>query len=261
MGTWQGANKLAAPIRATESDGSVQRYETSGFVTELAGASNSEKVKDALDSCPATLGDVPAIDDNLRLVERKAEVLQSDNTVAQVTLVYRSIAEAKIAFVFEFEAAVSSMQTPFTVLGQQITVQHTYPQTDQDFGGQTIVQGGTVDVLRPEAIARASGLLDVDQPDAVVTRWIGKINSDSWFGFGYGRWLCASVNYDPIDFRSSPKRYRFNFEFQLGYDNWNDIVRFTDPRSGEPPPGLVAGVGYKRPVTYLAMDFNDLFAV
>jgi len=55
------------------------------------------------------------------------------------------------------------------------------------------------------------------------------------------------------------KQWAFTFEFQHKVDGWDEVIWYTDPRTGEPAPDLVEGTGIKTFDWYGTSDFNILF--
>jgi hypothetical protein len=105
--------------------------------------------------------------------------------------------------------------------------------------------------------AKLSRFLQCD-PDEIRRKYLGLVNEKPWFDEGAEKWLCTLVAAN-TDIPSSPTKWQVNFAFQRNPDGWNREIVFVDPRTGQPPPDLVDGVGRKKLIMYRRADFNELF--
>lgn len=147
-------------------------------------------------------------------------------------------------------AALEEIETQLDRDGNQVTVEH-----------QGVVQGVRIRPLMPREELNAEWTGQSTTPGQVVRAYVGKTNELTWQGWLPGSGLCMSITFDPIDVTQSPPLYRFNASFRQKDDDGSGHdpqVVFIDPESGEPPPGLVAGVGYKTVPWYIRADFNAL---
>lgn len=138
---------------------------------------------------------------------------------------------------------------------EQITVEHTFPNDDPDFPGQTITQGGEVSVYVPEANFAFEAFINVSNPWGTVAAVLGKINNGLFLSQPAYTWMCTEVMFNIV----KPGRYKFKFEFQLNLDTWDPEAIFIDQRTGRPPPGLVPGVGYKQLPYNARANFPAMF--
>ena len=87
------------------------------------------------------------------------------------------------------------------------------------------------------------------------------MNSEPWAGGGVFTWIVTAVNYIPWDLSASPIEWLFNFEFQNDVAGWRPEIIYTDSRTGNPPDGIVAGVGRKFVVWFPSRDYRTLVPV
>ena len=100
------------------------------------------------------------------------------------------------------------------------------------------------------------GTLQMDYPHEFIQQYLGYKNSATWRGNGPEKWLCTNAEAVLHDDTTSPKTYKFMFEFTHNGQKWEDWVWFIDENTGKRPPGLIAGVGYKEVVWLPRTDFN-----
>ena len=137
---------------------------------------------------------------------------------------------------------------------------------DRD-GNQIIVshlgkdQGGVIRVLMPRRELHAEWKGQSMFPGDLVDAYVGKVNLSTWQAGLAGTWLCTELTFDPADINQTPVLYRYNASFRQKDDDGagqQPQVVFVDPETGQPPPGLVSGVGYKTIPWYLGAEFNAL---
>lgn len=134
--------------------------------------------------------------------------------------------------------------------GNQITVAH-----------NGVVQGGVIRVLMPRRELHPEWTGQSLFPGDLVDAYVGKVNLSTWQAGLPGTWLCTELTFDPADPSQTPVLYRYNASFRQKDDDGSGQqpqVVFIDPETGQPPPGLVAGVGYKTIAWYLGAEFNAL---
>jgi hypothetical protein len=144
--------------------------------------------------------------------------------------------------------ALRQLSTQLDIGGAQITVTH-----------NGVTQGGTVDALGPHSTLRASIIEATNSPGVTTLLWAGFVNQALWNGGPPGTWLCTSVTFEPADTTTTPKRWRMNYEFEFQREGWDPDIIFTDPETGEPPPDLVLGEGYKTVTVYPTKSFSSKF--
>lgn len=203
----------------------------------------------------------PIGNSNLIVVERTAEVLESAPDITVVTLIYRPIGfsgsgNGYTQFKVRGKANLSQIQTQFDRLGNQATVSHTFPSTDPDYGGLgQITQGVNLTVDEPQMVISLEGALFTAWPEQIAASWINHINADTWLGALPGYWLCTDVDFELRNIEGFASNvfvplWDFRFDFQLAARPWQPLGVFVDPRTGQPPAGLVPDVGVKQFETY-----------
>lgn len=252
-------------VTTQESYGVITGLKARYLVVGASGASLSAKIADALaaSGIPA-FGDIPAAFTNLILVNRSVSLVDHQQTKFYVDCEYLAAGDAESGFIFRGSTSLSQVERDKDIGGVPITVSHTFStdpavEPDPQYQGKTLVQGGTVSVLRPQMELTATGILSRDFPQNEMAAWEGYTNSEPWANGPAGFWLCSSVNFKVLDVSTSPQKCLFEFTFQGRGDGWNPWVTFKDPRTGDVPYGLVDGVGRKHPAEYPARDYNTLF--
>jgi len=222
-----------------------------------------------------TMGDGTTKDKNLVLTERQISLV--DNTTVDVKLTYehalndgQSLEETAFygAIVGTVSTTIQEIETNIDGDGKPITVSHQWPTTDVDFGGppqQTHVQGGTFKFFQAQRTLSFTGLRTTAYPDMMALKMVGALNNKPWYGEVARMWMCTKVEYTPFDIASGlavgAGRYKMMFEFQHNPDTWDTTVYFEDARTGKPPTGLVAEMGYKKISKHKEVDFEDLMGV
>ena len=220
----------------------------------------------------------------LRLCDRSAALVDEDSGTVDVTLEYRHVLDgcqefaANTVVYGRVHASLSQGPTNFYVdwtnpenpILVQITVSHTFPKitipllggfgslllpADPDYAGQTLTQGGEVQVMMPQKTFVVEGMMFTRFPWVVEQGLIDCLNDDVWFGGNARTWLCTDVQYEAI----LSNRYKFRIEWQYNEDTWDPDVVFIDKRTGQPPPNLIKGIGYKSVPWNLGVDFMDVF--
>lgn len=206
---------------------------------------------------------------NLRCVKRTPKVMREDPKKVEIALEYVRVQNdfwSVNPFEFRVTGGTSLQQTEteFDASGAQITVSHTFPADDDDWPNETRTQGGIASVLSPRTTYRFEGVIETAYPDIVSRIWTGALNLTPWANSLAGTWLCTDVQFELLTVMGSVStlgllpRYRFTFEFLFKADGHQPAVRFNDPRDNQPPPNLVAGVGYGTINWHPYLDFNQL---
>jgi hypothetical protein len=211
---------------------------------------------------------------NLYLAERNATVVDIDKV--DVRLVYEvkwgsegwTLNTVGAVNTGEVRANIQQISTNRDKDGNEVTVQHTFSSDDPDAGdyaGQTITQSGEFTVYTPQRTLQIRGLIANDEPWTIANAIVGYVNSTP-FGSGgssTGRdWLCTAATWKAYNIKSSGESgsdtYMFTFEFQHNPDGWDPSVVFINPKTGKPPVGLVANVGYKQIQWHPSCDFEEV---
>ncbi len=199
---------------------------------------------------------------NLICTGRKVTMLPDSPTTAMVTCSYIPVAQSQATFIFSGGTNLTQTTTQNDILGNQISVSHTFPvdDEDEDYAGKTKVSGANVSVLIPATTLTATGQLFVDYPDAISRYYVGSMNATYWAGTEPGYWMCTGCNFEGLAVGiGQPHLWRFTFIFEHSYVGWPLQTWYVDPRTGDPPADLVPGVGVKDVFWYGEVDFNYLF--
>lgn len=138
---------------------------------------------------------------------------------------------------------------------QLITLEHTYPADDEDFGGLTVEQSGTIDVQVPQRTFTIEGIKEVSAPWQMAERLIAAINKGVWLGQPKWTWMCTEVSW----LYRTYANYYMTFTFQHNEDTWNPTAVFIDDRTKRPPKDLIEDVGYKQIRYFREVEFvNEL---
>ena len=93
--------------------------------------------------------------------------------------------------------------------------------------------------------------------------YANKVNSESFLGISPGFWFCPGVSWESEDLTEDEiPTWRVSFQFRLRDGDitpWDPRVVYIDPETGQPPTGLVDGIGFKIVPWYLSIDFNNIF--
>lgn len=250
-----------------------------------------DEVKTELDNQGYENGAVLAGHNNLILRGRRVRINPRGNhTHADVTLIYKHFSSGgqnlltpTLGVIYP-QTTGTLQQRPtqvypqdYTTVGQRgkpITVKHTFPDgtnshqdedgvtlaADRDFAGQTIEQGGQVNVFTPQETTTFRGLYPTSAPAYIRRQMRRTVNRYTWNGRPSGTWLCTKADYEYRDIEASPPIVEFVFEFQENPEGWDPDVIYVDQRTGKPPPGLVEGVGFKTLEVYQRRDFAHFLA-
>lgn len=155
---------------------------------------------------------------------------------------------------------------PWTLSGGA-SLEEIESQLDRN-GNQIVVthngrpQGGVIRPLMPRRVLHARWTGQSMFPGDLVDAYAGKTNLSDWQGGLPGTWLCLDIDFDPVDVRADPVLYEYNASFRHkddgGGEGHDPQIVFIDPETGQPPPGLVAGEGFKTIPWYLRAEFNAL---
>ena len=256
---------LVQELEAQEERGAIVSLKRR-YLVEGLSESDPQILTSALGAggVPAA-GSSPTGFDNLVLVRRVPRLVPNNKTKVWVDCEYLTLPEAKTGFVPEGGVSILQIETGKDNRGRDITVTHTYPSDDPDYGddsaygGAAITQGGTVQVLTSRPMMRFVGLRQEDEPWRLAQNWVTRLNLKTGYGALPLFWMCSGVQWSLVDSSTDPWTYEFTFEFAFNNQGWTPEVFFVDPRTGRPPENLVSGVGKKDVQWYLWRDFNELF--
>ena len=145
-------------------------------------------------------------------------------------------------------------------------------QTDKDINNQPIVllhkgkpYPGELQKFVPEgtfSIHRIQPALAYGGIDPVLVQAIysGAVNATPFLGHGARRVMCESVSYDNDGFGNVAWNMVYEFRIKDADTVWDPEVVAIDPETGQPFPDLIPGEGRKIPMSYRAMNLNDLLA-
>lgn len=223
---------------------------------------------DAIGSALTASG-VPVYDDQLaesryaNIAVRRRVVRFVDNGTFDVDVFYEKY-ENRLdslqldTILVEFSGAVQQVTSNLDRDDQIQEVSHTWPADDPDasYASQTLTQGGEFTFLQAQKTVRVRGRKQASRIWLLVNGMVGKINSVAFVGGAVDTWLCTRVDARPADVSGTPI-YDFEAEFQYNPDGWQPQIIYRDPRTGAPPPDLVANTGYKTVNKYEEADFES----
>lgn len=206
---------------------------------------------------------------NLVLSKVTPKILDVDATVCDVELEYVPVSSAAYYPVFQGSSSLKQVTTEKDYLGEQILVEHTFPDDDVDFGLNTtfnpsdttpkpVLQGGEVSILIPAAEQELTIMISTNTPMNYCLAYLGRINGFSWGGSAPYQWICSDASYTIHNLASSPVTWKFSFKFQYDPLGWPKNAIFVDPRTGKPPQDLVPGEGIVEVNCYEVADFNTI---
>lgn len=254
-------------LEAEEKDGVVTRVVRRARVTGLTSTDYLVLMSALTDAGLPVYNDPLPGAANLVLRSRTPKIVDGDTGTVDVDLVYempRGTGQSFSAPHFglllgEVQSTVNQVKSNTDSGGRTITVEHTYPDEDPDFPGETKVQGGEIEFFQPQSRLILKGVIATTNPWLVERYIVGKINDAAWAGRGSEEWMCTGCTWRLLD--STVNRYEFSFEFQHNPDTWNPVVVFTDERTGKPPPDLIEGEGIKRITKHEAVNFDSVLGV
>jgi len=156
----------------------------------------------------------------------------------------------------EVGTTLSQLTVYNDVYGNDISVSHTFPDTDPDWPSEIKVQGASVSMLVPES-SITYNQTEYSSPGAKSMYYVGRMNNGFWQSGEPKTWLCTSIIGRSDD---GDITFRVTYTFQYREDTWDGHVVYIDPRTGRPPANLVNGVGKKRVVVSGTANFNNAFS-
>ena len=232
-------------------------------VTGLTGNANTRAYAAIISPGIPVIGTPHPAVSSMRVARVEAKPITSDTPNSMmVTVQYEQLQpdqqppnEAQLPQV-QVGSSVENTVTQKDVTGAQITVSHTYNETDENGDGvtRTETQGGEVEYQVPSTsvtFSRREG-----QSPAYKSRlFVGKTNAGSFGGDPAGSWLCTRIEGSSDD---GGQTFNVTYEFQHNRDTWVATVVFIDPDTGRPPNGLVTGEGLIQVQVYQRIDFYQL---
>lgn len=255
-------------LEARERDGALVSMRREFLVTGLTDTDHQALMSALTEAGLPAAGAALTGDYDLFVRERIPRIVPGDPTKARVEVVYEhfmndgqnlSTPVTGVSYMHS-RNSLQQITTELDADGDQITVEHTWPDTDIDHPGETHTQGGSITVSVPQPIITLGGLYTTDYPWLTFTLIvIGSVNLTEFAGCAAGTLLCTRADWE--DWARGTRRVRVRGEWQYKKDGWNPGVIFKDPRTGLPPPALVADTGYKTVTWYPEADFNAFFDV
>lgn len=239
-----------------EEGGVIQSVTRKALVSGLS-SSNWEILTDALDEAGIPSANSYLDKSNyphLQLVRRDARVIDVDK--AEVILVYEKdtgptqdlgslgysgTPELQRPVAGKMSASIEQKTTNKDANGDLITVSHTWDISDPDYPTETDTQTGEIDIFVPQKTLTIDGFRTTIEPWVFAERLVGKLNNGTFYGGPSRTWMCTEVGFE----KESNDVYIMSFQFQHNPDGWDATALFIDPRTGNPPPDIVEGVGYK----------------
>lgn len=156
-------------------------------------------------------------------------------------------------------ASLEQVETMVDRMGVPITVEH-----------NGVVQGGVIHPLVALEQLRLGETVQSADPTIIHRTWVGAVNTGPFFFDQVAaprEWLITDITFELEDADTIPfPTWSFGYELRkrpavvLNVVGTHDPqVYFKDPDTGQPPDGLVAGLGYKTITWHDALDFAALF--
>lgn len=259
-------------LSSSERNGTITEVHRAAIVTGLKDYASDWNVM----SIAMTHPDVPQYGNRLSnnpnsqvftLVVVDRDINMVDEDCAVIDLVYKNA--------YQIDAMEDRFDSPFLGIiggevrcnvqqvysnlaadGSQVVVEHTYPEDDANFPGETKRQGGEFTYFTAQRSFAVHGIKQTNAPWAIANNINGRVNYYPFSGEAPRTWLCVGASWKPESLHNGLARYYMRFEFQHNLDTWDPTVVFIDPVENKPPPDLVAGVGYKTIQKIPAVDFE-----
>jgi len=248
-------------LEAVERHGVIQKLVRSVRVSGM-DSSDYTALTDALDTVTDVHGDQLSETDNLVLTKRHVRAV--DKTLCDVILTYEHFVNegqdlgspVQGVLTGEMRANIQQRTTNLNADGNQITVSHTWPDTDDDWPGETVTQSGEISIYEAQKTFTIEGIKMTSRPVGIANRIVGKVNASWWANGAPRTWMCTACNWKPYDIDTA--RCYMTFEFQHNVDSWDPDVYFIDSRTGNPPADLVEDVGYKKIEYHDSVSFDAI---
>ena len=236
----------------------VESFKQSIRVHKITGASYPQRIANAMaaSGIPA-YGAALAGYSDAKVIKKSARL--DGNTTGFVTVEYSATNQVTDFYTFNLRGSTNQKESFVDHWGQQLSTTHTWGDADPDWPGVTEQQGGSISVLVQHLTVRAKGSIQTTQPYTIIGQWLDSVNSSTWLNGTPGQWLCTSVEAQELELTRTNNVWRFVFEFQQDPYGWQPEIWFKDSRTGRPPYGVVAGVGFKGVFWYPTLDYNSRF--
>lgn len=241
------------PLRLTEVAGVPQEMTTQAFIDNISLGARDTMLASALaalDAAGLSPGSLAVIGtQNLVLEERVISFVEAGKAVATLTWRAQAVPTAPTK---RLRSMLESVQTAVDKNGDAILLEH-----------KGVQQGGMLEVLQPRHALDIEFISSTNTPGDIVIQFLGKVSSKPFEGLGTvggQEWMCVDASAEPVNLKSQPNVWRITLTFVYNPDGHKPGAIFIDPETGEPPPGLVMGMGIKFVDTYEAVDFATLLS-
>lgn len=261
------------PLIADVVEGAALSENSEGYestrvylVTELGGNPDNRLYLAAQTPGLPRFGDPHPSIPGLRCVERQIVLSKGSHDSAQVTLTYRvpkaqetpagepGPGGAPVAGIVRVGSTVQQTTTQKDRTGSAITVTHTFPDTDEEFGGKTIPQGVDVDISVPNLVLSETRN-EARTPADTARAYVGTVNQFAIWGGAARTYLCTRIDGQTSD---GGKSFEVAYEFQYNPATWDATVVFRDPRTQRPVDNPTQGQGLKTVRIYPEANFGAL---
>ena len=209
---------------------------------------------------------------DLVLVERNPSLVPGDPQKVLIELVYEHFQNdgqdldnpAHGVVFIKSSTNLQQIKSQLDAAGDTISVAHTFPADDPDHPSETVTQGGEISVTESQETVVVTGIYTTDSPDDLSYQLQNHVSDRAWLGGAAGTWKCTRVEWEDYHIgatASAPVDAKFTIEFQHNASGWQPEVVYIDPRTGKPPPDLVADTGYKTVTWYLTADFASFLTL
>ncbi len=198
-------------------------------------------------------GSAVLVNDSVLFLTGRDPTMNQDNTIADVVLTYEggtSSASGDGELRRGFDASIAQVRTLADREGNEILVKHA-----------GVEQRAELSVFQPQAAPWIETVESTNDPDALADQWIGVTNSAVWRGKAKGKWIVARIRGRELNPRANPQLWLFRWSFQESSESqgWLPVVAYVDPRTNQPPTGLVDGEGIKAVPYYIERDYKTKF--
>jgi len=236
-------------------------------ISDVSGSDEQicDNANTALVAAAAEYADQAALPSNrtLRLLKKTFRVvaINSRGAIVEADLEYAHIRNLENLTVFSGGIRMQSVNTAQDSAGDQILLDHLFPDSDPDFPSETKQQAAEIGVLVPMETIVIKGRVEVRFPPLYARLIKGALNTDVWAGMPAQTWMVTDIVYeeDLTNASGVPTHWRYTLEFSNNPHGWQPRVYFIDARSGTPVASPVIGVGTKLVEWYPLVNYNELF--
>lgn len=251
-----------------EEMGVSQEYRRSLLITGLSAGSGASTLTSRIDEAETYLdsngfayNSSPTGYTGLKLVSREFSTYREETTKLLCTVTYanrKDVLGPIGTWTPILTGSLNQIQTGKDYIGFPINVTHTFPDSDPNYPGLTLTQGGQVAQFLPLVEITYRGII---QPASIVIekfKYLGRVNATNWNHGPRGTWLCTGFNAEVHSAAVSPAIWSVDVTFQADPNGWFQEVVFIDPGTGKPPANLIPGSGIRLVQTQPYVDFNEL---